>query len=301
MHLTTRLIAAATLLSAVAATPALAHRQWLLPAATIFSGADDWVTVDAAVSNDLFLPDHFPMPTDGIEVWQPDGSKGKIENASTGRYRSTFDVHLVQKGTWKIGTSGSGLSGSFKVNGEEWRLGGRRGPPAGAPGAPQAGGGAQPPAGAGGRPMPRSVASVEEIPAGATEVKLTESARRNEIFVTSGTPTDTVFQPTGKGLEMLPLTHPSELVATETARLKFLVDGKPVAGLKVTAIPGGKRYRDGEDALEVTTDAQGVAAFTWPTAGMYWLDTELTDDHPSNPRANQRRMNYTATLEVMAP
>jgi hypothetical protein len=36
------------------AVPAQAHRAWLLPSATVLSGTDAWVTVDAAISNDLF-------------------------------------------------------------------------------------------------------------------------------------------------------------------------------------------------------------------------------------------------------
>src|SRR4051812_14936475 len=71
---TTRLIAAAALVS----VPAMlsAHRQWLLPSGTVFSGEDAWATIDAAVSNDLFFADHQPMRLTGVQVWQPDGSEG---------------------------------------------------------------------------------------------------------------------------------------------------------------------------------------------------------------------------------
>ena len=40
---------------------AQAHRVWMLPSATVLSGDDVWVTVDAAVSNDLFYFEHFPL------------------------------------------------------------------------------------------------------------------------------------------------------------------------------------------------------------------------------------------------
>jgi uncharacterized GH25 family protein len=40
---------------------AQAHRSWMLPSATVLSGDDVWVTVDAAVSNDLFYFEHFPL------------------------------------------------------------------------------------------------------------------------------------------------------------------------------------------------------------------------------------------------
>ena len=273
-----RLMAAAALLSIPAALSA--HRMWLLPSATVFSGTDGWVTVDPAVSNDLFFFDHQPLRLDGMKVWQPDGSEGALQNGATGRYRSVFDVKLDKPGTWKIGTQMSAVMGSFKVDGVEKRLGGRRGPP-------------QPNA-----PAPLTVA---DIPANATDVKVTEVLGRNEIFVTAGAPTTTVFKPTGKGLEFAPITHPDELVAGETAKFRFLIDGKPAVGLKVTVIPGGKRYRNDEGARELTTGADGVLSVSWPTAGMYWLNATLTDAKATSPRATERRMSYVTTLEVLTP
>ena len=275
---TARLMAAAALLSIPAALSA--HRMWLLPSATVFSGTDGWVTVDAAVSNDLFFFDHQPLRLDGMKVWQPDGSEGVLQNGATGRYRSVFDVKLDKPGTWKIGTAMSAVMGSFKVDGIEKRIGGRRGPP-------------QPNA-----PAPLTVA---DIPANATDVKVTEVSGRNEIFVTAGAPTTTVFKTTGKGLEFAPITHPDELVAGETAKFRFLVDGKPAAGLTVTVIPGGKRYRNDEGARELTTGADGVLSVDWPTAGMYWLNATLTDAKATTPRATERRMSYVTTLEVLTP
>lgn len=275
-----KLLAAAALL----AIPGLAsaHRMWLLPSGTIFSGTDSWVTVDSAVSNDLFYADHQPGRIEWVRVWQPDGTPGRLQNGSTGRYRSVFDVQLDKPGTWKIGSEMSGIMGSFKVDGVEKRVGGRGGPPG-------PNGVRQPPL------------TVADIPANATDVTLTETSARNEIFVTAGEPTRTVLKPTGKGLEFDPVTHPDELVAGETARFRFLVDGKPAPNLKVTIVPGGKRYRDAEGAKEVTTDAQGVLSYAWPAAGMYWLNATLTDYKATAPRAKQRRMSYTTTLEVMTP
>jgi hypothetical protein len=69
-----------------------------------------------------------------IKVTAPDGTPGKIEHGITARYRSTFDVHLTQPGTWKIGTEGFNVMGSFKVDGVEKRVGRRPGPPPGAMG-----------------------------------------------------------------------------------------------------------------------------------------------------------------------
>lgn len=274
----TRLLAAAALI-AVPATLS-AHRMWMLPSGTVFSGTDSWVTVDAAVSNDLFFFDHQPLRLDGVKVWQPDGSEGKLQNGATGRYRSVFDVQLDKPGTWKVGTQMNAVMGSFKVDGVEKRVGGRGGPP---------------------RPDQPAPLTVDDIPANATEVKLTEMSSRNELFLTAGAPTTTVFATTGKGLEFAPVTHPDELVAGEAAKFKFLIDGKPAAGLKVTVIPGGKRYRNDEGAMELTTGADGTLSVTWPAAGMYWLNATATDAKTTMPRATERRMSYVTTLEVLTP
>lgn len=280
-----------TLLAAVAAAvtfaaPAIAHRMWLLPSTTTLADTNQYVTFDAAVSNDLFFADHVAMATEQVKAWTPDGAIAPIENAARGRYRSTFDVKIDKPGTWRIGTEMTNVSGSFTMNGEQWRVGRRRGPP------PAAGAGA---------PAPKIVATPEEIPAGATDVKLTEVVSRNFVYVTAGAPTTKVFDPTGKGLEFQPITHPSGLVADEEAQFRFLVDGKPAAGVKVTVVPGSKRYRAAEEAQELTTGADGVLRVRWPVAGVYWLSASLADARTTTPRATERRMTFTTTLEVPAP
>lgn len=291
--LASRLLVAAALVALPATVSA--HRQWLLPSTTNLSTTEGWVTVDAAVSNDLFDPDHVAMQTGGIKVTQPDGTEGEIQNAATGRYRSVFDVKIDKEGTWRIGTSNQNVSGTFKLNGEDWTVGRRRGPPPGA-GGPNAGG---PGAGGPGAAPQRAVATVADIPGGATDIKLTESMGRNEIFVTSGAPTPLQF--TGKGLEFDPQTHPNDLVSDEPATFRFLIDGKPAAGVKIELVPGGKRFREAEEAQQLTTDANGTVVVNWPFAGFYWMSASVTDNNASVPNATERRMSYTTTLEVQAP
>ncbi|MFV0623998.1 DUF4198 domain-containing protein [Sphingomonas sp. ac-8] len=273
-----RLLAAAAALALLLPAAAGAHRQWMLPSTTVVSGDDAWVTVDAAISNDLFYFEHFPMRTPPAVI-QPDGSAGKIENWSTSRYRSTFDVHLTEKGTYKIAAVSDGVMGSYKLNGKEERL-------------------------------PRGLTADKlagAIPAGATDVRTATSSSRNEIFVTSGAPTTTVFQPTGKGLELVPVTHPNDLVSGEAATFQFLLDGKPAADLPVTVIPGGIRYRDQLGQIDLKTGADGKVAITWPEPGMYWLNVTTgggrrgSEAGAAATPAPTRRASYIATLEVLAP
>jgi len=38
---------------------------------------------------------------------------------------------------------------------------------------------------------------------------------------------------------------------------------------------------------------------TWPAAGRYYLEAASTDDKVSNPKADQRRLQYLGTVEVL--
>lgn len=244
MTFKTRLLALA-LGAAALALPmtASAHRGWIVPSATVLSG-DVWVTFDAAISNELFYPDHNAMRLDGLVVTAPDGAIDKLQNGATGKYRSTFDVALSKPGTWKIGSASQSVMASYTENGEVKRF----------------------------RGSPEDFA--KQVPAGAADLKTIKSFNRNEVFVTRDKPTTEVFKPTGKGLELVPVTHPNDLVAGEAASFKFLLDGKPAADLEVTIAEGGSRYNPRPD-MKLKTGADGVLKFTLPEAGMYWLNATV--------------------------
>ncbi|ASU39318.1 ABC transporter permease [Herbaspirillum sp. meg3] len=249
-----------------------AHRTWLLPASTVLSGNDPWVTVDAAVSNDLFFFESFALKLDGLQVTAPDGTFAKPENAYTGKFRTSFDVHLTQSGTYKIAVISMGLFGSYKdAAGQTKRWRGT------------------------------AEAMAKEIPADAKDLQVTQMQGRIETFVTAGKPSKKVLETTGSGLELQAITHPTDLIAGETASFRMLLDGKPAANVKVTVVPGGTRYRDKLNEMTPTTDTDGKFSVTWPSAGMYWMEATVKDNKPNLKPATDRRANYTATLEVLAP
>ncbi|MEQ8348200.1 MAG: DUF4198 domain-containing protein [Sneathiellaceae bacterium] len=259
----------AVLLAVTLPMAAQAHRVWLLPSATVLSGNDPWVTVDAAISNDLFFFEHHALQLDGLVATGPDGEPIAIENPATGRYRSTFDLHLTQPGTYRIAARGDSLFASYELAGERHRWRGT------------------------------AEALAREIPAGAEKLRVSRSQRRVETFVTAGAPTDTALAVTGQGLELRPVTHPNDLFAGETAAFVLLLDGVPAAGLEVEVIPGGIRYRDRLDAMALRTDAEGRVRITWPGPGMYWLSASVEDDRAGLPQVDRRRAGYAVTLEVL--
>jgi len=248
---------------------AQAHKMWMVPSATVISGDDAWVTVDAAVSNDLYYPDHFPAKLDQLVITAPDGSTVKPENAATGKYRSTFDVPVPQKGTYRLALVNQGMFASYELDGQKKRW---RGTPAEFKGA---------------------------IPAGAKNVEVSEMASRVETFVSQGSPGGVALKPVGTGLELVPVSQPNDLMAGEKATFQLLLDGKPAANLKVVAINGATRYRNAQDELDTTTDKDGKFSFTWPAAGMYWVNASTEDKRTSVKEAKSRRLAYTATLEVL--
>ena len=79
----------------IAATPAAAHRQWILPSATTVEGDQPYVTFDAAISEGLFDFDHLPIKLDGLVITGPDGQPIQPENSASGKHRSVFDLKLA--------------------------------------------------------------------------------------------------------------------------------------------------------------------------------------------------------------
>jgi uncharacterized GH25 family protein len=242
--------------------------MWMVPSSTVLSGSDAWVTVDAAVSNTLFFPDHVPMRLNGLQVIGPDGAVAQPENPATGKYRSTFDVHMTKPGTYKITTVNDGLMASWKEGTETKRWRGSQADFATA------------------------------VPKDAPELKVTANQRRLETFVTLGAPTTETLKPTGKGLELEPVTHPNDLVAGETARFRLLLDGKPSSGVEVEVVPGAARYRKAPGEIKATTGADGVFQVTWPEAGMYWMEAEVRGGAGPVP-GSVRNAGYVATFEVL--
>jgi uncharacterized GH25 family protein len=246
-------------------TPAQAHNLWLLPSSTVMS-SPQWVTVDAAVSNDLFYFNHVPLALDNLVVVAPDGSKTEAQNKHRGKLRSVFDLQLDKPGTWRIAVVNRGLFASYRLEGQPKRW----------------------------RGNPDQLAS--QIPAGATDLQVTESLGRVETFVTVGNPT--AFEATGQGLELVADSHPNDLFSGESTSFRLLLDGKPAADIEVSVIPGGTRYRDGLDEIKLKTDAEGRIKLSWPKPGLYWLEASAEDERVTMPQASKRRLGYTATLEV---
>ena len=245
-----------------------AARPWLLPSQTVLARSGGWVAVDAAMADDLFSVNQGAMPVDTLVVSAPDGQAVAPQNVTKSRSRSTFDLELRQPGTYRIAVADDAVMARWEEDGKpkRWR----------------------------GKPAEMATG----IPANAAKLEVEQTQRRVETFVSVGTPTE-VKAAAGSGIELAPTQHPNDLYARETAKFRFLLDGKPAKDLEVEVIAGGTRYRDAPGEMRFKTDKNGEVAITWPAAGMYWLEASVQDEGATAPGVKKRRASYAGTFEVL--
>ena len=273
-----------TLGLALVALPVLshAHRIWILPSTTVLSGENQWISVEAAVSNNLFFPNHRPVRLDSIAVSDPEGNPVEIQNAISGEIRSSFELQLAKQGTYAIAITSSGrrmggpgggegnLFGSYEEDGQTKRW----------------------------RGTPESL--VSEGMASKPGFKLRESGSRRVVtFVTVGTPTTKVLEQTGEGLEVDFVTHPNDLFAGEAATFRLLLDGKPAAHAEVAVVAGNDRFRNDAGELILHSDHEGVVKIEWPAPGRYWVEITASAVGELHGVPSEKSSTFITVLEVL--
>ncbi|RRS09797.1 DUF4198 domain-containing protein [Pseudoalteromonas sp. J010] len=251
-----------------------AHRVWIKPSTTVVSGDSEWITFDAAIANGIFNPDHYAYPLERLSALSPSGSKVELKNATKLKYRSVFDIELNQQGTYKVFNQSRSLVARWTdENGKKHYWPGRG-----------------------------KTGSVEafnkEVPKTAKDLSVSDVARRLEVFVTLGAPNNTALEPTGKGLELNPVTHPNDLYTGEPITLQYTMDGEPAKGAEVIVVRQDEKYRDNSQPSKYTTNVKGEVTLTLSEPGMYWFEVEYEDDKAQAP-ATKRTGSYVTTLEVL--
>ena len=254
---------------------AAAHRPWLLPQQTNVEGKETWVTIDGAISEGLFDIDHMALKLDGAQVTDPDGAVSPAPTPLMGKQRSSFDLKMTKSGTYKVSLVNTAVMASYKE--------------------------------AGGTELKRFRGAeadlARSIPAGATDVRTMRTHNRLETFVTANRASTGALKPSGVGLEMVPVTHPTDLRAGEMATWRFQLDGKPLPNFAFSFTPGGVKYRGVLGEQRLTTNAKGEASVKLPAAGMYWLHAAypaaMEKGMPETGPADVRRFSYAATLEIL--
>ncbi len=235
-----------TTLAMCLAGSAHAHMSWLLPNSYQAHGKDAVVSVDAAVSEDLFIFER-ALKLEQIVITAPDGSRLEPQQRSTARHRESFELPLSQDGTYRVSHVQLALMGSYVLDGQTKRF----------------------------RATPATLD--QELPAGAQLQGLTEVHNRQQIFVSKEEPGKLAFVPEGRGLELLPLDPVTELSHGDRSRFRLLLDGKPLPDAAMRLLREGNRYRYKLGEQLIKTDAKGEFTLEWAEAGRYWLGVSQGD------------------------
>ena len=83
-------------------------------------------------------------------------------------------------------------------------------------------------------------------------------------------PTRGFARPLGQPLELIPLSDPAALKTGDRLNIRVLLDGKPLAGVKVA----GNMFDYSDKAEKVVTDADGIVTVTVPARRMAGIEIE---------------------------
>jgi uncharacterized GH25 family protein len=235
----------------ILAAQASAHNRWILPSHfSLSNDKGEWVMVDITASNETFNVDK-PMGADRLKITSPDGKSVFPGSSYRGHRKSVVDIHLENNGTYQLKMGGEpSYWTSYKAKGEtkeQWLR------------------------------NVNKVNRASQLPKGAHDIKTLESSSSVQTYITLNSPSDN-FALNNKGLEFLPVTHPSDVAQGETAQFKFTFNGKAQAGVKVEIIREGVRYRNKPESLILTTDSKGQIDFTLAQAGRYILMAKHEQD-----------------------
>lgn len=244
--------------------PAVAHTQYLKP--NIFTTPQrDHVTIEGSFTEELFTPD-IAMKADDYHVITPAGVKQKIENIVYLKDLAVFEAALPENGTYRFSTGERpGATRKMALVNGKWE----------------------------------ALRDPKDAPAGA-RVADAQSFTRADVYVSKGPASDAALKPTGSGLEILPLAHPSKLDEGGSFPVQLLYQGKPLAGVDIT-LQGGEAAHEhdekGEDkhegAAKAVTDKDGNASFALKEHGPHLLLARYRVEAPDGAVAVK---SYSVTL-----
>ncbi|MEP6907430.1 MAG: DUF4198 domain-containing protein, partial [Pseudoxanthomonas sp.] len=190
--MTSRFLLAALLLSGTATT-AYSHTPYLAPA-SFDPVSNGLVTLDASFGEEFFVPE-VVFDNSEFQVINPDGKTVPVDTVQRLKTRAVAEHRLAAgKGTYRFST-GPRLGAIFRT----WELDGKK-------------------------ETTRDPA--KPLPTGAKWLVHYQSLSVSEAYITDGAPTQAALKPYGKGLELVPTTHPSDLYSGEQFDFTVLYDGK---------------------------------------------------------------------------
>lgn len=264
---------ACTVVAGLAATATVnAHPRWVLPSHfTVSKEGGDWLTFDVTASHGTFVFDK-PAGSESAQVVMPDGRKERPNFVIRGKRRSIFDFYFEEEGTHKVQINNvPSYYTQYKA--------GRRDTVKWAPA----------------NKAERDTLLPEKSRDVATQLSFT----RAESYITVGKPTDKALEMDGKYLELLPITHPSDIVEGEEVSFQFYFNGEPQQGVTAEITREGTLYRNQQEQIDVISDNEGKITFIPDVAGRYLMKANYKGELKNNPLADTASVNVHFTFEAM--
>ena len=241
---------------------AQAHTPYLAP--TRFEPLHQgWVTLDASFAEAFFVPE-VAFDNSEFAVLDQAGQWIKPMTVQRLKTRAVVEHQLTEKGSYRFssGVRHGAVFRMYELNGERK---GTRDP-------------------------------AEVLPKGATLLDHFQSVTLAETYITLGAPTKPALAAYNKGLEVVAVTHPNDVYDGEVFRVQLLFDGKPLAAHELQVFPANGREE--KAVVTATTDAQGFAELTMPSAATYLLQVRYRHAAPKGAPAPQYSYTYTLAFAV---
>lgn len=201
---------------------ALAHQPYLRPNVFDATGRDH-VTVEASFTEDVFAAE-VVMRSDFFHVVGPNGDT-PIASVTYLRDLAVFEAATPVDGTYRLSSGPrQGRTAQMYRNADgEWKM----------------------------------VGEEDGTPPPGAELVNVQSITVADVYVTRGAASTEALQPTGRGLELKPVTHPNQIVAGEDAVFEVLLNGEPLAGAPVTVFREAGRWDGRKVEADVVTGPDG--------------------------------------------
>lgn len=250
------------------AVTASAHTPYLAPS-DFAPREGQTIALDAAFAETFLVPE-VAFDDSRFAVTRPDGSLAAMDAVQTMKTRTVAEYTLpAGHGSYRLST-GPRLGARFRT----WEIGGKR---------------------------ESSRDPAAKIPAGAKPISDFQSLTLAETYVSVGAPDRGALIARGKGLEFVPVSHPSDLYVGEEFEFVVRYDGQPLAAQKVD-VSEAVWTSDRKPQMEtLTSDAQGRVRLPLRRPGTFVALSRHRSTAPAGAAATEYSNSYTLTFQVLAP
>jgi uncharacterized GH25 family protein len=243
-----------------------AHTPYLLPSSFDVQ-PNAMIGVDASFAEKFLVPE-VAFGETAFSIVPPEGERIAFGDIRQFKQRTVAEQKLPdEKGTYRLST-GSRLGAVFRT----WERNGK---------------------------TESARDPKQAMPADAKMLSHYQSLSVAEAYVTAGKPSTRALTAVGKGLEIVAITHPSDLFVNEKFDFVVQYDGKPLPDQKVSVYRSAMDLASQSTVQHLSTDADGKIALPLTKAGIYLALIRYQSPAPAGAAAPMYGNNYTLTFRVL--